>query len=343
MVINTHIMTGGGGITITSLTVSTMPTITEYLIGEEIDYTGLECEIVYSNGTVSYVDKTDLTFNIPEGTVLTQEQTYTIVASFGTASTTFNVIAKSLTIVTWANGTDAEIMAMIDADRAGKIDLHDYWAVGDERVISLSAMSATYVGESHAAQNVTMVLVDATCTGFTYTTATKSGRTKPRFIVQQKDCLNELGYMNASYTSTNGWSGSQRRTWCNATYKNAFPATIQNAFKQFTWKTGRGGTYSSGVLTTDDYFGLAPEKAVFGSRSYSFNDEAALYSQWTYYITYANIIKKVNGSDYTWWLASPVYYNYGESAGFFVCANLYGGGSYNGAPNDYGIAPFGCI
>ena len=37
------------------------------------------------------------------------------------------------TIVTWAGGTDEEIVKMVQLADEGKINLADYWTVGDER------------------------------------------------------------------------------------------------------------------------------------------------------------------------------------------------------------------
>ena len=51
------------------------------------------------------------------------------------------ILAK---IVTWAGGTDEEIVLMVAAADAGYIDLTDYWAVGQERTVHLSAMSGGY-------------------------------------------------------------------------------------------------------------------------------------------------------------------------------------------------------
>ena len=64
-------------------------------------------------------------------------------------------------IVTWAGGTDEEIVKMVAAADAGLINLSDYWVVGDTRTVQLSAMSATGVGESHEAQEVDLVLMHA--------------------------------------------------------------------------------------------------------------------------------------------------------------------------------------
>ena len=253
----------------------------------------------------------------------------------------FKLVKSDLKIVTWADGTDDEIVAMVDAADKGLINLSDYWAVGDERSVNLSAMAATGVGESHAAQTVKLVLMDKTCTGFTLATATSGGKTKPSFIIGLKNSLTAAGYMNAARTNANGWSGSERRTWCNNVFRMAIPSGLRGIFKQFKWKQGQGGGNSSGLLETTDYFGFAPEKAVFGSKTYSFADEAALYAQWAWYQTAANRIKKMgeSGSAYNWWECSP---DSGSNYGF--CNVGSGGYANNGsASGSFGLAPFGCI
>ena len=63
-------------------------------------------------------------------------------------------------IVPWATGTDAQIAKMIAALDSGKITVADTgWQIGDEREVSLAAMEATGVDESHEAQTVTFVLM----------------------------------------------------------------------------------------------------------------------------------------------------------------------------------------
>lgn len=244
-------------------------------------------------------------------------------------------------IVTWARGTDEEIFAMVEAADQGLINLSDYWAVGDTRTVQLSAMSATGVGESHSAQSATLVLMDSTCTGFTLATATSGGKTKPDFIVGLKNCLLETGYMNSRNTSADGWSGCERRTWCNNVFRPAIPASIRGIFKRFKWKQGKGGGSSSGILETTDYFGLAPEKAIFGRATYSQTDEAALYTQWDWYKTSTNRIKKLGdtGSAYSWWECSP-----GSGDSGYFCHVYSNGNAYsNSANSTRGLAPFGCI
>ena len=241
-------------------------------------------------------------------------------------------------IVSWANGTDAQIVTMVEAASAGKIALSDYWSVGDERTVALSSMAATGVGESHAAQNVTMILMNAGG-------KTLSNGDACQFIVGQKQLLNyaasslEDGYMNSSNTNTGGWSSSARRTWCNNIYYNAIPSTLQPIFKQFTNTTGVGGGATSGLQTTTDYFALPAEKEIFGTNTYSQSDEAAALTQFTYYATSSNRIKYYSsGGGHPWWERSPY-----SGSNVFCIVNSDGSAGYTSASNTYGFAPFGCI
>ena len=239
----------------------------------------------------------------------------------------------SVAIVSWANGTDAEIAAMVAAADAGLLNLSDYWHVGDEREVTLSAMAATGVGESHVEQTVTLVLMHAG--GKTLNTPTESGRTTCSFVVGLKDSLKEKGYMNSSNTSAGGWTSSARRTWCNSVFKGALPVNLAPIFKQFENKTS-AGNQSTTINTDVDWFALPSEIEIFGSTTYSASGEG---TQFTWYETAANRIKKVDGSAYTWWERSP---DTSNTTAF--CLVDAGGGAYtNGASGTLGLAPFGCI
>lgn len=256
----------------------------------------------------------------------------------------YSTQSREVEIVDWATGTDAQIADMVSASDEGAINLGDYWNVGDSRTVALSAMAATGVGESHVAQNVTMVLMNAG--GKTLTTATSGGKTTCSFIVGQKELFNyaasslEAGYMNSSSTNSGGWSSSARRIWCNSIYYNAFPSTLQPIFKQVQNISGVGGGATSGLQTTSDYFALPAEMEIFGTRSYSFTDEAAALTQFTYYATTANRIKHYSSSNaYYWWERSP--YS-GDSYSFCYVGGGGAAGSI-GASGAGGLAPFGCI
>ena len=233
-------------------------------------------------------------------------------------------------IVSWADGTDDEIAAMVAAADAGQIDLSDYWHVGDTRTVNLSVMPATGVGEIHAAQSVQFVLTDP---GH-YTLA--NGK-KCSFVVLQKDCLKEYGVMNSRGTNNGGWNNCPRRTWCNSVYRNAIPSTLRGIFKQFTTYAANG-TGSSSVASTD-YFALFSEKEVFGSTAYANSSAESQNTQLNWFKTSSNRIKRVNGSAYLWWERSP----YSGSSTRFCNVTRSGGADWGSAHNSCGLAPFGCI
>lgn len=236
-------------------------------------------------------------------------------------------------IVTWADGTDAEIVAMVQAADEGSINLADYWSVGDEREVTLSKMAATSVGESHIKQTVTLVLMHAG--GKTLNIPTASGRTTCSFIVGLKNCLKEIGYMNSSNTNTGGWTSSKRRTWCNSTFKAALPRTLLPIFKQFENKTSTGNK-STTINTDVDWFALPSEIEIFGRTTYSVSGEG---TQFTWYATSANRIKRIDSSINTWWGRSPCTSERTDFCLVYTNASATRGG----ANSTRGLAPFGCI
>lgn len=252
-------------------------------------------------------------------------------------------------VPSWSTGTDAQIVEAVAMADEGKINLSDYWAVGDERTVHLSAMAATGVGESHVEQDVTFVLMHAG--GYELNEAVASGRNTCSFVVGMKDRLIGGGYMNSTNTNSGSWEGSARRTWCNDIFKNAIPSSLFPAFKQF--KTITAKTYNGTELQTSiDWFALPAAKEIFGGdtatkagadTSYSnleeFNSPDLFQFDW--YKTASNRIKKdpSSGSSLTW-RGRSLYY--GNSNNF--CITMAGGDANNlGATNNSGISPFGCI
>lgn len=251
---------------------------------------------------------------------------------------------STLKIVSWADGTDEQIAAMVAALDDGTISIEDTgWAVGDERKVTLAAMAATGVGETHVEQTVTLVLMDSQ--HYTLTKATAGGDTKDHFVVGMKNMLangttREGGYMNSSNTNSGSWSGCARRAWCNDVFRAAIPETLRGCFKQFKVPTATTHNGYS-VTETDDYFALFAEKEIFGSRTYSNTTEANALSQIKWYETAANRIKKDGdaGSAGRWWERSP----FSDGDGSFCGVSSAGAAYSGGASYDYGLAPFGCI
>ena len=241
-------------------------------------------------------------------------------------------------IVTWAGGTDEEIVAMVEAADRGEINLADYWAVGDIRTVQLSAMSATGVGESHAAQQVDLVLMHAG--GYDLNAAVASGRTKCSFVVGLKDSLAEAGYMNSSNTNSGSWNGSVRRIWCNNVFRNAIPRNLRAIFKQFKTVTAQTYNGSTNQISVD-YFALPAEREIFDDRNWCNQTEYNALFQFDYYKTASNRVKKLGktGTASGWWERSPIY----NDSTYFCFVRSGGAAGYDFASDTVGLAPFGCI
>ena len=257
-----------------------------------------------------------------------------------------------LKIVTFADGTDEEIAKMIQAHYNDKINIADYWAVGDTRSVSLSAMPATGVGESHRAQDVQFVIGD-----FEHDDLTTpiNGHSKAAVTLLQKDCLmnasnasnpvngssnSENGYMNSSNTNVGGWKNCARRTWCNNVFFAALPSVWQSMVKTVNKKVSAGNNQST-IETVQDKIFLASEIEIFGSTSYSFAGEGTQYQYYKNATANRYKMPKWSSSNVSniYWERSP--YS-GYAYGF--CGVDHNGNAGNGSANDaFGVAPCLCI
>lgn len=257
-----------------------------------------------------------------------------------------------LKIVTFSSGTDAEIAKMIQAHYNNKINISDYWAVGDTRSVSLSAMAATGVGESHRAQTVQLVIL-----GFEHDVLATAinGHSKAAVSVGLKDCLmdatsasnvnngsadTEKGYMNSTNTNVGGWKNCARRTWCNNVFFSALPSMWQSMVKTVNKKVSVGNN-SSTIETVQDKIFLAAEIEIFGSTTYSFSGEG---TQYQYY-------KNATANRYKMpkWTSSSVSDVYLERSPFsgasanFCSVNSSGNANTINANGAHGVAPCLCI
>lgn len=259
---------------------------------------------------------------------------------------------RDLKIVTFADGTDAEITRMIEAHYAGKINIGDYWAVGDKRTIHHNAMDATGVSESHKANDYVYVIIGIEHDDLV---ATINGKTKAAITIQTErmlyldttteynssyDTSHECGYMNSANTNSGGWEGCARRKWCNSVYKGCLPPYIQNMMKQVK-KLTSAGVQSSTIKTSNDYAFLPSEIEVFGSAEYSFAGEGEQYQYFKN--ATANRYKKPRfSSNYAsgyYWTRSP----YSSNSGSFCGVGVAGGAGTYSADYARGIVPCLCI
>ena len=321
---------------------------------------GKEVTATYGSSTVSGTFNSTgfATLQIPwigETTIASTDGTDTAtskvtISSYGTS---YNKELSFLKIVTFANGTDEEISAMIQAHYNNKINIADYWAVGDTRNVALSSMSATGVGESHRAQTVQFVIGD-----FEHDDLVTSinGHTKAAITLLQKNCLmdatsssnsnngsndTERGYMNSSATNSGGWKSCARRTWCNNVYYNALPSAWKSIVKTVNKKSGTGGGSSSGTETTQDKIFLASEIEIFGSTTYSVSGEGTQYQYYKNATANRYKMPKWNSSSvsHIYWERSPG----SGGASLFCTVDYRGSASSNSANAARGVSPCLCI
>lgn len=239
--------------------------------------------------------------------------------------------------VTWSNGTDSEIIAMLNAHYAGEIDIHDYWHVGDTRIINLSAM-ASVVGETQPAQKVTMTLMNV---GGKELVEPINGHTECAFIVGQKSVLTKKGALS-SKSSVYTWNACARRTWCNGVYRNAFPETIRSIFKKHINRSASNLT--TGFIDSEDYFALPSEKEVIGTSKYANSTVQAEDVHFEYYADSANRKKypiNVSSGDYPYLLRSVRSKANSTPMNVYITTN--GSSNYESPTTKRCIAPFGVI
>lgn len=263
----------------------------------------------------------------------------------------YNAELSFFKIVTFADGTDEEIAAMIEAHYNNKINIADYWAVGDVREIGLSAMSATYVGESHLSGTYKFAIA-----GFEHDDLTTpiNGHTKAAVTLTQVDCLMDIsnrnnpingknntenGYMNSSNTNVGGWKECSRRKWCNEIYYNAI-ISVKDIVKEVNKKTSAGGG-SSTIVTTADKIFLLSEIEIYGSIQYSAAGEGNQYQYYKNTVANKYKLPKQSSSAYSnmWWQRSPN----GNNDSHFCYVNANGYKTYDNANFNRGIAPCFCI
>lgn len=235
-------------------------------------------------------------------------------------------------IVSWADGTDEEIVAMVKAADKGLIDLKDYWNIGDARKVMLSETESCEWYTSHSRQEAEFVLMNAG--GKTLLAPTESGRTICSFVVGLKDCLKEEDKINKEDTNQGGWESSDIREWCNDGFAQSIPQSLQPIFKNFV-----NSTYADGkIAETTDLFALPAEVEVYGSTKYSAQGEG---TQFELYKNPLNRIKCIGSGGYQalWWERSP----YSSYSTYFCIVFSYGNAATGYASDTGGLAPFGCI
>lgn len=239
---------------------------------------------------------------------------------------------EGVQMASFADGTDEQIAAILDAAAAGTIDLQTDagWRVGDMRKISLAAFTG--------GNNVTCPAQDVYIAISSFDEYMGCGN------VLQFDfacCTSATFRMNPTTTTVGGYAESEMKNTTLPALAEALPSWLKSRLKTFSVLAGNGGASpaSQTVETvTGNKLALRSEVEVFGTHQYSPAGEG---EQVEYYKTpNAGRIKTmgVAGSALYWWERSA-------SSNDTFCSVSNRGDTHSGyyASYTYGLAPFGCI
>lgn len=246
--------------------------------------------------------------------------------NYNASSKTVSVSASFITIVSWANGSDAEIVKMLQAVDDGLINLEDYWSVGDERTVHLA-------GDIN--EDVVFVIEDLN--------GTTSGGTPYHAAVGQKNGLSTTRRMNSSNDNSGGYNLSTMRAIIEGDYQTALKnATTGNFWEAVKSANHKSQNHPSGLQSTTVKVILHSIFELCGSYNNAGDETTANgFHQFSWYTTTANRIKTQGegGSAYGVWTRSA----YAGNSYAFCYAGTNGYGDYYHASYSLLVAPFCCI
>ena len=144
-------------------------------------------------------------------------------------------------------------------------------------------------------------------------------------------CAFDTRYMNPTSVTTNGWEGSNMRTWLRTKIYPMLDSTIRNrivavdkTYRDYT--TGHDGTY-----TVSDTIWIPSAREIFGEYGTAYESSGVVYTD--FFTDGASRAKKqgLNGLEASWFLRSA----YSESA--FRAVNANGSIIVAGANTEYGV------
>lgn len=178
-------------------------------------------------------------------------------------------------IVPWALGSDEDIVAMVQGHYDGKIDLYDYWNVGDKRIVHLTEQPSVRnkeLGISESDQEITLI-------------SKEYGNNDIAFVVSFGNIYpNALLSVGDTAENRLSWSTIYGRRWCNNTLYNALSDTLRPIFKKFDYVCAESCN-SENIITLNDYFAFFAEKELYGTGTYSKATEANALQQFDWFKT----------------------------------------------------------
>ena len=213
---------------------------------------------------------------------------------------------KSIYFKGFGNLTDEELEKMLNAHYNGEIDVSDYWAVGDTRILNIkhSTIHLSRECQAAAAQNIAMVIL-----GFNHDDLVEpiGTRTKAAVTIQTRECLNNdadndavKAYQNVSSSAVRDTTSLQTNTlWSYqyftlascADYIYWLPDYMQKLIKKVNKICYRPKIGSNEVVSFDGF--LVSQKEIFGDE-YSTSPEEGV--QYDYFKIKSNRIKYTNNN-----------------------------------------------
>lgn len=297
-----------------SIKVTKMPKY-QYILNEIFSLEDLEVTAYYSDGTSNVVTE-KVTSSLEPGAKLSSQQDITVTLTYSEQgiirTTNFLVYVTALNVVSWTTGSDSEIIAMVQAADAGRINLHDYWSIGQKRRISVKAVSADgYYFMAGVPMNTTVVELILVDYGENYKLTTPTAkRTTGNFIVQYRYVLPydlSLGVKVDSTHTIIMWDklfqGSPADHWLNGgitaevNFIAAQPEFFKTIMKTVQVPFPKDKFDSKEIFTGARKCFLPNEVEVFGRSMHGNSVEETYSHQWTYYKLDANNRKRYRSSN----------------------------------------------
>lgn len=183
---------------------------------------------------------------------------------------------------------------IISACQSGKVP--DTWKVGDQETMTINGTdyAIDIIGKDHDEYS------DGTGTA--------------PLTFQLHDCDALKNNMHYTDDNTVGWTGCKMRIQNLSGRISALPSEVQSALREVNKLTAAGGTSTTINITADKLFLLSEVEALGGVA----NSNSGEGSQYAYYSTTKNRVKKVDGTASFWWLRSPRKSSSNQFCGFSV-------------------------
>ncbi len=267
--------------------------------------------------------------------VITIDNTeYEVSATTEKAGENIEVVCGDIPVkmVNWSDGTDAQIARMIDAARAGTIDLQTDggWKIGDTRRIHIQEFDSPdeyhdYLSVHHSEQDVDIVISS-------FEDYENCG-CKMQFDFKQMLAEKDRVVSGSIVYDANGYGESKVYKTVLPNLANAFPVWLRNRLRTFTVKSGTSDVENNKLALRSEY-------EVTGACNAGYYAEG---TQTEYYKTQANWYKyqtiEEKGDKGYWYLRTA-----GKNISGSACyIGPFGDVLAGTASNRNGISPFGCL